>query len=397
MKAERKKAIEDELRIMEEIKAEAPENAPPPTHQQVQAKRLEALALQHSSIPLEPVSAAQLARDIYETCQWMQANMPYNAMTFNIQKVSRADGKDLRLYWMQDRDALAKQALDGILFYTESGKRRHDNFYGWGLCKNPILKSEKIGKELWEWERRWAENFGYLNPDIAEEIKARQAAIEEANKRIVTRRHNYFWLENKETFQIAQMMAVANLMGMWLWQNQWAALVDTHGDVLAWLRSIWVEQARIMELELEYRTEADPQPRSSKKKTEAAKADFRKAAIFLAGGTTELYSEDFIKMVEKTEFPIDFSLDPEALPKQKPEKEPVMRMSSTKLMAEFVRWVTDAQIDPDSFEAEDALVLKRRVSKAVTEALDDERKALARAKGQKVHTLGVESQGVGDE
>jgi hypothetical protein len=388
MKAERKNAIEDELRIMGEIAQEAPD-APPPTHQQVQAKRLEALALQHSTIPFEPVSAAQLARDIYETCRWMQANMPYNAMTFNIQKVSRADGKDLRLYWMQDRDALAKQALDGILFYTESGKRRHDNFYGWGLCKNPIVKSEKIGKEVWEWERRWLENFGYLNPDLAEEIKARQAAIEEANKRIVTRRHNYFWLENKETFQIAQMMAVANIMAMWMWDARWAAFADEQGDILAWLRSVWADQARIMELELEYRTEADPQTRSSKKKTEAAKADFRKAAIFLAGGTTELYSEEFIRMVEKTEFPIDFSLDPEAIPKQIPEKQPVMRMGYNQLMNEFVRWVTNAQIDPDSFEAEDASVLKRRLHNALTDALDDERKALARAKGQKVQTTGV--------
>jgi hypothetical protein len=390
MKSERKKAIEDELRIMEEIKSEAPEDAAPPSHQQVQAKRLEALASQLSAIPFEPVSAAQLSRDIYEICQWMQANKSYNALARDIEKVSRAEGKDLKTYWMLDKDELAKQALDGIIFFSSGNARsKYDDYYGWGLRKNPIVRSEKIGKEVWEWERVWLENFGYLNPAIAEEIKARQAAIEEANKRVVTRKHSYTWLENKSTMQVAQMWAVSEMMAAWIWENQWASSADESGDMLAWLRSIWAAESRIMELELEYRTEAEPQPRSSKKKTEAAKEDFRKAFLILAGRITGLYSQEFIDMVAATAFPFDFSLDPEALPKQKPDKEPVMRMSSSKLQAEFMRWVTDNQVDPDSFEAEDANVLKRRLSKALTDALEDERKSLARAKGQKVETTGV--------
>ena len=141
-----------------------------------------------------------------------------------------------------------------------------------------------------------------------------------------------------------------------------------------------------MKLELEYRTEAEPQPRSSKKKTESAKEDFRKAALYLSGDTVrQIYSIEFMAMVDKTEFPFDFILDPDALPKQKPEKEPVMRMNQTALLKEFMRWVSNGELDIDSFEADDARLLKKRVY----DALDDERKALARAKGQKVETGSV--------
>jgi hypothetical protein len=368
----------------------SPEATPQLSQQQLQGKRLETLAATHS-IAIATITPAQLARDIYDVCCWMQANKPYNADMGSIETLSKAEGKELKTYWMQ-HDDLTKMVLDGVIFFTSGsgGTRRRPAFYGWGLLKNPILKSEKIGKEVWLWEKTWLENFGYLNPEIADEIRQRQAAIEEANKRIVTRRHNYFWLENKTTMQVAQLWAVSHMMGMWFWhERMFSDRFDGSGDAISWLHSIWMEQAKIFELELEYRTEADPQPRSSKRKTEAAKEDFRKAALVLGNRVTGLYSQEFIDMVCATKFPFDFSLDPEALPKQRPEKEPVMRMSSSKLQAEFMRWVTDNQVDPDSFEAEDAIALKRRVSKALVDALEDERKVLARAKGQKVQTLGV--------
>ncbi|MEL6526014.1 MAG: hypothetical protein AAFQ07_09925, partial [Chloroflexota bacterium] len=191
------------------------------------------------------------------------------------------------------------------------------------------------------------------------------------------RQHDNPYIEKLTTLQVAHRLAMADIMLHWM--HAYKLNVSLTDDTYGWLQSIWSKQADTMRAELEYRTEAQPEPRSSKRKTEAARKDFRTASEWLSGAK-QIYSDEFKKMTRKLAMPFDLTIDEEALPKQVPEKQPVMRMGYTELIHEFMRWVTDAELDPDSFEYEDATLLRNKLR----EALEDTRKQLARAKGQHV-------------
>lgn len=236
--------------------------------------------------------------------------------------------------------------------------------------------------ERWRWVRTWLENFGaMLDPDIRERCNALRQEWRDHYKPPEhpepKRRHDTDWLENKPTVEVAHRWRLALLMADWM-QN---LDLDQAFDMCWWMSQVWSVQAEKMQSELEYRTEATPKDRGSKKKNEAARKDFRKASLYLAGAE-QIYSEEFVQMATSAEFPFDPNVDYKHLPKQAPEKAPVMHMTQRELIDEFMHWLTNAELDPNSFEADDARILRNRL----VDALEESRKTLARAKGQPVET-----------
>ncbi|PSN80987.1 hypothetical protein C8B47_03670 [filamentous cyanobacterium CCP4] len=320
------------------------------------------------------VTPTQFTGDLYKLCRWMQdESKHYNLSISTIEKFNQDNPDDTLATYFLDTSIL-DDTIDGILYHADSRK-----FSGWGINKNPVIKSEKY--ECWSWERQWLENFAYLHPERANAIQNRIDTINKAHERKPQRNHNITALENLPTIEIAHRRELAKLMSIWMFSfRTYAGFRDT---TYRWLQNIWEAQAYIMTAELEYRTAAEPEPRSSKKKTEAAKKDFRTAALWLTGVNT-IYSDAFVELVKGADMPFDPSVNYDDLPKQIPEKAPVMKMGYTKLMNEFTRWVSLNEIDPDSFEGEDALMLKNKIHNTLRDALDDIRKPFARAKGQHV-------------
>lgn len=324
------------------------------------------------------VTPLQFALDLYMLCHFMQREGKHFGMSLhrleadNKQLINNGDTPIPTYLFNQEYIGSVYQ---GILYHSDNRK-----FSGWGINKNDVVQSDKY--EVWKWERTWLEKFAYLHPVRAETIQKRLDAIQQANERKPARRHDQHWLEHKTTVQIAHQRELAKLMSIWMFSFRKIHRFDTG---FTYLQNIWENQVSIFTAELEYRTEAQPEQRTSKKKTLAAKNDFRTSALWLTG-VNKVFSDEFVEMVKQSALPFDLSVDYDNLPKQVPEKSPVMKMGYYQLMHEFMRWVTDNEIDPDSFEAEDAHLLKRKLADALHTALDDHRKTLARMKNQPVPT-----------
>lgn len=326
----------------------------------------------------------QLANDLYTLCRWMQENAHYGVSSHTIKHANeqRANNGQPPLPGYLLDDKYIGTVYDGILYYSSNRK-----FSGWGVNMRDILESDKY--QVWKWERTWLEKLGYLNPARAEKIQHRIDAIRQTNERKPQRRHDQHWLEHKTTVEIAHLRELSHLMSSWMWSFK--GIYGLADDSYTYLQNMWNKQEAVFTAELEYRTEAEPEKRRSKKKTAEAKADFRTAPLWLTG-VNRVYSEEFINIAKKSAMPFDVSVDYDNLPKQPPEKMPVMKMGYYQLMSEFIRWVSENEIDPDSFEGEDAHLLKHTVYDAVRTALEDKRKALARAKNQHVDVKEIASE-----
>lgn len=325
----------------------------------------------------------KFANDLYTLCRWMQENMHYGVYEHDIkfanEQLTNNGQPPLPGYLLNE--AYIGKVYDGMLYCSSSRK-----FAGWGVNMRDILKSEKY--EVWKWEQTWLEKLGYLHPERAEKIQLRIDAITRANERKPQRRHDEPWLEHKPTVEIAHYRELCQLMAEWMWSFR--ALWGIGDDAFTFLQAMWQKKVHVFTAELEYRTEAEPEKRTSKKKTEAAKQDFRDAALWLTG-INQIYSPEFKAMVKKSALPFDLHIDYDNLPVQPPEQMPVMKMDYYHLMDEFIRWVSENEIDPDTFEGEDARLLKSTLHDALRTALEDKRKALARAKNQHVKTQEFDS------
>ena len=329
------------------------------------------------------ITPLQLAADLYTLCRWMQENQHYGVSQHTIKHANEQltnNGNDPLPDYLLELTYLG-DVYEGMLYYSE-----HRKYSGWGINKNDVIKSEKY--EVWKWEQTWLEKFAYLHPHRGEAIQNRLDAIAVTNERKPKRKHDLHWLENKPTVEIAHLRELSKVMEVWMWSFK--AIHGLGDDSFTYLQNMWAKQVIIYTQELEYRTAADPEPRASKKKTEAAKKDFREAPLWITGAN-KIYSDEFVETVKRAAMPFDLSVDYDNLPKQPPEDMPVMKMGYYDLMHEFMRWVSANEIDPDSFEGEDAELLKQKLRSALHEALNENRKALARAKNQHVPVEEIDS------
>lgn len=230
----------------------------------------------------------------------------------------------------------------------------------------------------WRWVRVWMERFGRYYADRAinerynELLSEWRAYYAPPALPEVKRAYDTAWMEEMSTQDVAHRWAVATLMNSWYFGLQLNSF-SLSNDIWLWMRAVWAEQMALYKSELEYRTAAQPKERSSKKKTEAAKRDFRAANEALVNGMGAFFSDDFVEMVRGTAFPFNVAnLDYERLPEAAPENKPIRWMSDGELVRDFMRFL-DADFDKDSFEYEDRELL-----------LDNLRKQYARIMGQKV-------------
>lgn len=252
-----------------------------------------------------------------------------------------------------------------ILFFAEGSRKR--DFDGWGLRRRPH-----------DWRIAWGERFGWSS-DIGQQLieEAHAAALVEYEAKRV-RRHNETFAQGRyeeyTSEQIAYRMAVADIL-MCRYSHMYHTREksrDWHDNAHGYSMRVWMQQNQHMQKELEYRTKAEPEARSSKAKTEAARADFAHAKKFLDAGTGYFFSLEFVQQaIESAEEP-DLTVDFDHLPKLTTNKTPVRWLTNGQLIAQFMAFLAESN-DPQSFEYEDA----RKI-------LDTLRKMLARAKGQKI-------------
>lgn len=319
---------------------------------------------------------AQVAEDVWALGELVQAHHGEWNRGYLIEQAGD-------LGYLMDQSMLIKDILfenrDGVIWAVRNMKF-HD------LSKSERKLVGQIGDldhiwaggkhERWRWVRTWINRFGgSLDPQIRERYNA---LLEEwrnyyapPERPVPKRAHDTAYMEEMSTKEVAHRWAVAMMMDTWFFS---LALQSHDGrGIYVWMRSIWAHEAAIMKSELEYRTAAEPLARSSQKKTEAAKRDFRSASVELVGSWRNFFTDDFMEMVREMAFPFNIAdLDYEQLPEAAPEKKPVKWMSEFELVRDFMRFL-DADFDKDSFEYEDRQLL-----------LDNLRKQYARIKGQKV-------------
>jgi hypothetical protein len=305
------------------------------------------------------VTPAQLATDLWFVANWIDENRNRG---FSLEQL-RATGVELQTYMLVDS---AFAVLDGIVFERFDGPKSRRYSEGWMVRKNP------------NWRVTWRTRFAEYAPDKVllidqwqAEQEAAKAAEESKPKRKVEGMHGEGYFESFTSLQIAYRAAVAHVLMRRYREMRWNRGYLDRG---AWryMAATWQQQWETMIGELRYRTEAEPEPRSSKKKTREAVEDFAKAKELVEAGTSYFFSPEYVEQVLSAVEEPDLTVDFEHLPRQPLEKTPVRWLSDRQVIESFLQFLAEDH-DPASFEYED--------QKLVLETL---RKTYARAKGQKI-------------
>lgn len=305
-----------------------------------------------ASLDKDPVT---IAADVYKLARYLDESGNKGASRHALETVN------MPVYFLTDEYA---GIWRDILFHGEGSRKR--DYSGWGVRRRP------------DWRVAWGERYGWENAigqTLIEEAHA--AALVEHESRRVKRSNETFTQGRYEDYtseQIAYRFATSDIL-MRRYERLYRsrrASSDWKSDVYGYLMNVWMQQNLHMQKELEYRTKADPAPRSSKKKTEAARADFHQAQKYLDAGTGYFFSPEFVQeAIDSAEEP-DLRVDFDHLPKLPADKMPVRWLTDGQLVQQFMAFLTKAESDKASFEYEDTRLI-----------MDSLRKMFARAKGQK--------------
>ena len=253
--------------------------------------------------------------------------------------------------------------LDGIMFESDGGGRRRSPFRAgaWYVIRNYRRDDTEV-KGLPKWMARWREVFGGIEGvlDICEEIEVMIAAYHEAQK--PKREHDRPYLEEKPTREIAHRAAVAGLQQA-LYHKVWLRKFDSRDTrdewgIYSYVAGVWGHEYNVMVAELRYRTEAEPEERSSRKKTDAAIRDWAKAADYLddvTGG--EFFTEDYVRRYMAQDV---MPLHVGDVPRDVPERVNAEWQSERELLATVIRLV-GLDLDPASFAYDDRELLMKRI------------------------------------
>lgn len=298
-----------------------------------------------------------IALGTWEVAAWLEAQ---GNKGFTIREIDRAGLPT----WFLNRDH--KYKLEGVIFINSEG----DVF----CRKNPQ-----------NWKLAWADKYRnmhrYFLPiwEKIDQVDAEIAAAEaEAQK--PKRIHTNFSLgrlEDFSTVHLAYHMAVLDVMVQRCTYRRLRQLQNFDDNYIAMLNNLYVRERLIISDELNYRLDAEPEPRSSQKKTREAKADWAKTPELLAGGTRYFFSQEFItQAVEDVEEP-DLRVDFEHLPKLPMAKMVVRWQRDYEVVQSFFRWL-DEEHEEGSFEWEDRQMMIANL-----------RKMYARIKGQTLEDVAV--------
>jgi hypothetical protein len=208
-----------------------------------------------------------------------------------------------------------KLAWESILFYGDGSRKR--DFAGWGVHKYKPA----------HWTLTWLERFGLDNPQ-AEILtdKIWDEALAEQAKRAVKRLQATcagIDLEQAETRDVAHKAAAMWLLSEWAQHRAWRGLR---------LREMWKVQSalyhdayKVFRQELLYRQDQQPQPRRSKKKTQAAREDWTTASRYFVSGrgfyprpdfdAHAFYTAAYVAACCESDVMPDLAVDFDALPR----------------------------------------------------------------------------------
>lgn len=270
------------------------------------------------------------------------------------------------LRWVLVREA---EALRGDILFYAVGSRKND-YDGWGVKRRP------------PWQLVWGHRFGWATVIgqqllTAMEVEARErnaivdAQTEESKAKRKVDRLAGKPADDLTTMEVAYLVAVSELMAR-RYRARWAGVGFT--DVYVALTWHYNELNSQAICELRYRRDHPIKPNKRSKKQVAKAADWAKAAEILHGDILRyFFSEAFVQYAVNCAEEPDLRVDFEHLPKQPPDKTPVMWLRDGELVQEFMRLLDEAE--PGSFEREDVDLI-----------LNNLRKQLARVKGQKVES-----------
>lgn len=215
-----------------------------------------------------------------------------------------------------------KLAWENILFFGDGSRKR--DFDGWGVHKYKPA----------HWTLTWLERFGLDNLQ-AEMLtdKIWDEALAEQAKRAVKRLQTTcagIDLEQAETRDAAHKAAAMWLLSEWARHRSWRGLR---------LREMWKVQSalyhdayKVFRQELGYRQDQQPQPRRSKKKTNAARDDWATAVRYFDGprgfdgrsgfNVHQFYTAAYVAACCESDVMPDLAVDFEALPRDVPAEMP---------------------------------------------------------------------------
>jgi hypothetical protein len=299
------------------------------------------------------INPATLAADIFRVAMWIEENKNrgFSARTL------KAPGVELPIYFFTDEGF---SLYDGILFFINN-----DFTSGWMVRKNP------------NWRIVWRERYGEIDPDRAalvqrwEDEQAAAKATEDAKPKRKVDSFAEGRFESFTSIQIAYRAAVALVLCRRYMEMRFERDY-IYKDVSKYMASVWRQQYDLMIAELHYRKEAEPEPRSSKKKTREAVEDFGKAKELLEAGIEYFFAREYWEQVIESAEEPDLWVDFEHLPRQPLETTPIRWMRESDLITTFMQFVAEDH-ERQSFEYEDKQIILRTL-----------RKMFARAKGQKI-------------
>jgi hypothetical protein len=247
------------------------------------------------------LSIEQIGAMLFETASWIEAAGNKGYSDNDLMKAVPS----LRVRLL---DNAYRMAWQDILFFGD-GERKRD-FDGWGVHKRTPA----------HWTMTWLERFGLDHPKaqtLTDEIW--DEAMAEHARRAVTRPHETYVevdLEQEPTCSIAHKAAAMWLLSRWAQRQGWTRAP----------REVWRIQARlfgeayeVFVNELEYRQDRQPQPRRSKKKTQAVRDDWATASSYFAPGigfdAYRFYSQAYVQACFESDVTPDVSVDFDALPR----------------------------------------------------------------------------------
>lgn len=247
-------------------------------------------------------------------------------------------------------------AWENILFHAD--KSYNSDYSGWGVRRKP------------PWWMIWMDRYGEICTALVEQIisEAWDAATIEKEARRAKRKVTSVAgmdLEEMDTMTVGYYAAVFDVLSQRaMYRYMDSALSDKMAKLL---RVVYQSIANDFTGEIVYRTKGEPQERSSKKKTLAARLDWQKAITLRESGIGAFFTADFVRQCVESVNEPDLSVTFDDLPKKTLKETPIVNLPDADLISEFMKLLGSG----DEFEREDAQLILRTL-----------RPMLARARGQ---------------
>lgn len=248
------------------------------------------------------MSTAQIGAHLYSVATWIEAQG--NRGHSDEELMIGLPSFPIRLLNPENRPM-----WEHIVFFGDGGGK-HD-YSGWGVHKRTPA----------HWWITWLDRFGLDHPQADDLMTAVwDEALAGHEKRAVKRAHKIYAgvdLEEEPTRDVAHKAAAMWLMRAWARHRSWQHRESR--EIWGLQCHLYGEAFEVFVHELQYRQDQQPEPRRSKKKTQAVRDDWATASSYFYPGigfdAYRFYTQEYVKACCESDAVPDVSVDFEALPR----------------------------------------------------------------------------------